>query len=140
MAVAKHMVIGMDVGGAVAGTAENAEPDAPRHLLPTVIASLKNDSIFGLLTNFVIFSASIFYMLGVLAVIVLRFRRPDRQRPYRTWGYPFVPTLFLIVYVWFMMQIYQSNPLESRSGLVFIALGGPVFFAYRYRTRQHVSP
>ena len=75
-------------------------------------------------------------MLGVLAVIVLRFRQPDRERPYRTWGYPIVPALFLVVYVWFMMQIYQSNPLESRTGLAFIALGVPVFFAYRYCARK----
>ena len=92
-----------------------------------------------MLTNFVIFSASIFYMLGVLAVIVLRFRRPDERRPYKTWGYPFVPAAFLVVYVWFMLQIYQSNPLESRSGLAFIALGVPVFLACRYRARNSAS-
>jgi amino acid transporter len=105
-------------------------------LLPVVIASLRNDSIFGLLTNFVIFSASIFYMLGVLAVIILRFRQPNRTRPYRTWGYPVVPIAFLTVYVWFMMQIYQNQELESRTGLFLIALGVPVFLAYRYRERR----
>jgi APA family basic amino acid/polyamine antiporter len=115
--------------------------EAPRgqQLLPMVIASLRNDSLFGLLTNFVIFSASIFYMLGVLAVIVLRYRQPTRDRPYRTWGYPLVPILFLTVYVWFMMQIYASKPLESRTGLLFIALGVPVYFAYRYRERRRQS-
>jgi basic amino acid/polyamine antiporter, APA family len=104
--------------------------------LPLVIFSLRNDSIFSLLTNFVIFSASIFYMLGVLAVIVLRYRQPDVKRPYKTWGYPMVPLLFLLAYVWFMMQIYRSNPLESRTGLAFIALGVPVFFTYRYSSRR----
>ncbi|MBC8356199.1 MAG: amino acid permease [Planctomycetes bacterium] len=136
VAVAKRMVMSEDTVpvAAVTDSADTTPP--PQQLVPLVLASLRNDSIFGLLTNFVIFSASIFYMLGVLAVIVLRFRQPDRERPYRTWGYPIVPALFLVVYVWFMMQIYQSNPLESRTGLAFIALGVPVFFAYRYCARK----
>ena len=139
VAVAKQLVAGMDVG-TVAATADYAAPATPRHLLPTVITSLQNDSIFGLLTNFVIFSASIFYMFGVLAVIVLRFRRPDVHRPYKTWGYPVVPVLFLVVYVWFMRQVYLTKPLEAKTGLVFIALGVPVFLAYRVFSRQAKSP
>jgi len=108
----------------------------PKQLVPMLLASLRNDTIFSLLTNFVIFSASIFYMLGVFAVIVLRIRRPDVERPYRTWGYPIVPVLFLVVYFWFMLQVYRSNPLESRTGLAFIALGVPVYLAYQYRERR----
>ena len=136
VAVAKQMVMSEDTVP-IATPTDNADTSAPpQQLLPLVLASLRNDSIFGLLTNFVIFSASIFYMLGVLAVIVLRFRQPDRARPYKTWGYPVVPLLFLIVYVWFMMKIYQSKTLESRTGLAFIGLGIPIFFAYRYASRK----
>jgi amino acid transporter len=139
VAVAKHSVAGTDQGSVVV-TTNAAEPTAPLQLLPTVIESLRNDSIFGLLTNFVIFSASIFYMLGVLAVIVLRIRRPDVPRPYKTWAYPLVPILFLCVYVWFMGQIYVTKPLEARTGLAFIALGIPVFVAYRLFSRRSRSP
>lgn len=138
VAVAKQLVINRALE-AVAAAPVQASDAAPRQLLPLVMASLRNDSIFSLLTNFVIFSASIFYMLGVLAVIVLRFRQPHAHRPYRTWGYPLVPLVFLAVYVWFVLQIYRSNPLESRTGLAFIALGVPVFFAYRYVTRNRAS-
>ena len=138
VAVAKQLVVNR-APEAVAAAPIHASDAAPRQLLPLVMASLRNDSIFSLLTNFVIFSASIFYMLGVLAVIVLRFRQPHAHRPYRTWGYPLVPLLFLVVYVWFVLQIYRSNPLESRTGLAFIALGVPVFFAYRYATRNRAS-
>ena len=138
VAVAKQMVIDRTTD---AVTVTQLSDEVPQQLWPLIIASLRNGSIFSLLTNFVIFSASIFYMLGVLAVIVLRFRRPDIHRPYRTWGYPWVPLVFLIVYVWFMLQIYRSNPLESRTGLVFIALGVPALLAYRYtvsrRTVHH---
>jgi len=127
------------IGNPPAVTAEHANDDAPeaqQRLVPKIIASLRNGSIFDLLTNFVIFSASIFYMLGVLAVVVLRYRQPAVDRPYRTLGYPAVPLLFLVVYVWFMMQVYRTNPLEAHAGLAFIALGVPVFYAYRRSSRR----
>ena len=97
-----------------------------------IVESLQDDLIFDLLTNFVIFSASIFYALTVLAVIVLRFRQPQTNRPYRTWGYPLTPILFLVVYSWFLGQVYSSRELESRVGLLLIAAGVPVFLIPRW--------
>ena len=96
-----------------------------------ILASLRNDSTFTLLTNYVIFSASVFQFLAVLSLLVLRIREPHRPRRYKTWGYPVVPLLFLVAYAWFLSQIYFSSPLESRIGIGLIALGVPVFFAYR---------
>ena len=111
--------------------AEVAPPFDNKGLWPRILDSLRNDSLFALFTNFVIFSASIFYALGVAAVVVLRIRRPDLPRPYRTFGYPWVPLAFLLVYIWFLGQIYLTNPLESRMGLVIIALGLPVYWMYQ---------
>ncbi len=99
-------------------------------LLRRIVQSLKDDSVFELLTNLLIFSLSVFYMLAVLAVIILRIRFPQLKRPYRTWGYPVVPLIFLAVYVWFLAQVYMSSPLESRAGVGFILLGIPIYFAY----------
>jgi APA family basic amino acid/polyamine antiporter len=96
-----------------------------------IVASLQGDTVFDLLTNCVVFSASIFYMLSVLAVVVLRYRQPGLRRRYRTWGYPLTPLVFVAVYVWFLVQVYASHPLESRAGLLFIALGVPVYWLYR---------
>ncbi len=79
-----------------------------------IVASLQGGTTFDVLTNCVVFSASIFYLLSVLAVVVLRYRRPDLRRRYRTWGYPVTPLVFVAVYVWFLTQIYASHPLESR--------------------------
>ncbi|MEO2017100.1 MAG: amino acid permease [Fuerstiella sp.] len=132
--VAKQFVESTDAGSVTV----TPNDESPQALLSLFAASLRDNSIFSLLTNFVIFSASIFYSLGVLAVIVLRIRRPNVDRPYRTKGYPFVPALFLVVYVWFMTQTYHSNPLESRIGLLFIVLGVPVFLVYRLRNLNAV--
>jgi APA family basic amino acid/polyamine antiporter len=101
-----------------------------------IMRSLKDGSIFDLLTNFVIFAASIFYVLAVFSVIVLRWRMPDSERPYRTWAYPVTPVLFLAVYAWFLVQVFFSNPLESLFGLLFIGLGLPFFFGYRTWARS----
>ncbi len=95
------------------------------------VLSLQGGTTFDVLTNCVVVSASIFYMLSVLAVVVLRYRRPELRRRYRTWGYPVTPLVFVAVYVWFLTQIYASHPLESRAGLLCIALGVPVYWLYR---------
>lgn len=99
--------------------------------LARMVATIQDDSIFTLLTNFVIFAASIFYVLCVAAVIVLRWRQPDAPRPYRTFGYPYTPLAFLVVYGWFLWAIYVERPFEAQVGLLLIALGLPVFFVFR---------
>ncbi len=75
------------------------------------------------LTNYCIFGGSIFYFSAVLAVFVLRRRQPDTPRPYRTWGYPLVPLVFLLFYAFFLVNMFRSRPLESGVGLGFIGLG-----------------
>ncbi len=96
-----------------------------------VIVSLQKGSIFDLLTNFIIFASSIFYALGVLAVILLRYQQPTTVRPYRTLGYPLTPAIFLLVYAWFLSRVYLTNPLEAHAGLVVIVAGVPVYWAYQ---------
>lgn len=91
----------------------------------------KQKSIFGILTDCIIFVSSIFYALSVGAVIVLRRKQPDRQRPYRTLGYPIVPILYIIVYGWFLVYVYLGKPAESLIGLGMIALGIPVFYYWK---------
>jgi basic amino acid/polyamine antiporter, APA family len=91
----------------------------------------KNKSIFSILTDCIIFVSSIFYALSVGAVIVLRRKQPNRERPYRTPGYPYVPILYIIVYGWFLVYVYLGNPAESLIGLGIIALGIPVFYYWK---------
>ncbi len=98
-------------------------------VLVEFVAAFRGKSIFAMLTDFVIFAASLFYTLGVLSVIVLRFKHPEWARPYRTWGYPLVPTAFVAGYVWFLTHVYLGKPFEANTGLMFIGLGILVFFA-----------
>jgi APA family basic amino acid/polyamine antiporter len=103
--------------------------------LRKIVQTLKEESVFTLLTNFVIFASSIFYALCVLAVFVLRRRQAQRERPYRTWGYPWTPLAFLAFYAWFLYRVYCDQPFESYAGLVLIALGLPVFWAFARKGR-----
>jgi amino acid transporter len=97
--------------------------------------SQSNRHVFDLLTNLVIFGASIFYALTIAGVMVLRRRRPDLERPYRTWGYPIVPIVYVIVYTWFLSTILFQRPLESCVGLGIIALGAPAFYLWTRSAR-----
>jgi APA family basic amino acid/polyamine antiporter len=63
----------------------------------------------------------------VSCVIVLRRRRPDLERPFRTWGYPFTPLLFLAVSAWMMLWAFRGRPVESSLSLLTVAAGGLAF-------------
>ena len=75
------------------------------------------------------FTLALFASLAVSCVIVLRIRSPDMPRPFRTWGYPLTPILFLSVSGWMMFWAFQGRPVESTLGLLTAALGGVIFFA-----------
>ena len=64
-------------------------------------------------------------------VLILRHKRPDLPRPYRTFGYPLLPLAFVLVYVWFLGQVFAERPFESLMGLVLIGLGAPVYFLWQ---------
>ena len=73
------------------------------------------------------FTLSLFASLAVSCVIVLRIRSPEIERPFRAWGYPISPVLFLAVSGWMMFWAFQGRPMESVLSLVTVLLGGLVF-------------
>lgn len=95
---------------------------------------------FDALTNYVIFGGYTFYALAVSAVFVLRRKRPDLPRPYRAWGYPFVPAVFLVAFVAFLASMAYSSPKASAWGLVLIAAGVPFYFWMSRRAQSTAGP
>ncbi|HEX4242011.1 MAG TPA: amino acid permease [Steroidobacteraceae bacterium] len=78
-----------------------------------------------------------FYALAVAAVFVLRRRRPEMARPYRAWGYPVVPALFLLASVAMVIQALWTDPLNTLFTFAVILAGVPVYlFRKRYGTRH----
>jgi APA family basic amino acid/polyamine antiporter len=88
---------------------------------------------FDHLTDFVIFGGSIFYAMAVGAVFVLRWQRPSLPRPYRTWGYPFTPALYLIAFAAALVSMFAHKWQQSAVGLVIIAAGIVFFFVWNRR-------
>lgn len=85
------------------------------------------------LADYAMFALWIFYGLMVLGVMVLRRTRPELPRPYRMWGYPITPLLFLAVTVYFVGNTLLTRPGPSLAGLGLIATGVPVYFFWRKR-------
>ena len=80
-----------------------------------------------MLTDYAIFGGSLFYFLAVSAVFVLRRKRPDPVRPFRTWGYPWTPLVFLSFYAFLLVLMFTSAPWQCGLGLLLIAVGMGVY-------------
>lgn len=79
------------------------------------------------LTDYVIFSAWIFYALNTASVFILRRTRPDAARPYRTVGYPVVPIVFIVVAGWLIVNTLTATPRQALAGLGIILAGVPIY-------------
>ena len=91
------------------------------------------------LYTYVIFASWILYGMTAASVIVLRIRRPDLPRPYRTVGYPVIPFVFVMVASGLLLSTLLDSPRESLMGIGLIVLGLPFYFYWkrkRGRARQ----
>jgi APA family basic amino acid/polyamine antiporter len=79
------------------------------------------------------FTLTLFASLAVSCLIVLRVRNPEWKRPFRAWGYPISPVLFLAVSAWMMFWALQGRPLESVLSLVTVLVGGLIFALFLRR-------
>jgi APA family basic amino acid/polyamine antiporter len=83
---------------------------------------------FDALTDFVVFGGSLFYALAVGAVFVLRRKLPDQERPYRTWGYPITPMIYLAAFAAALISLFMEKQLQSIAGCGLIAAGAVYYF------------
>ena len=83
------------------------------------------------LYTWVTFASVAFGVLGGLAIFRLRRLRPDAMRPYRVWGYPFVPTLFIAGLAVLVVNTLMEKPTESLIGIALVALGLPAYWYWR---------
>ena len=88
------------------------------------------------LYTYVTFAVVLFHVLMGAAVLVLRQQRPDAPRPYRTWGYPWVPLVFILASLALVVNTLAEKPTESLLGLAIVALGLPAYAAWRARARR----
>ncbi|MEY2612672.1 MAG: Serine/threonine exchanger SteT [Planctomycetota bacterium] len=91
-------------------------------------------TIFDLLTDCIVFAASLFYTAAIASLIVLRYKQPGLARPFRTPGYPWTPLLYIVAYGWFILSILREQPVEGLFGILLILIGIP-YFMHRTRSR-----
>jgi APA family basic amino acid/polyamine antiporter len=85
------------------------------------------------LYTYVVFTVFIFHAATGWSLFVLRRTRPDAPRPYRVWGYPVVPALFVAASVGLVLNTLWEKPVESLGGLGLVATGAPVYWWWRRR-------
>ncbi len=91
---------------------------------------------YGQLLDYVIFAVLIFYILTIAGLFVLRRTRPDAVRPYKAFGYPVLPALYIVMALWICIVLLRYKPQYTWPGLVIVLLGVPVYLVW---TRQ-MSP
>ncbi|MBI3462895.1 MAG: hypothetical protein HY000_07515 [Planctomycetes bacterium] len=101
------------------------------------VGGVRSKALIDVLTDFVIFGQFVFYLLAVAAVFVLRWRLPDLPRPYQTFGYPWLPLVFVLGSLGFLFGMLRTSPVESAVGLAFIGLG---MIAYQFWPRDAAKP
>jgi APA family basic amino acid/polyamine antiporter len=99
------------------------------------IALLLIASSFRELFSLTIFSEFLVYMLAAATIFIFRAREPRANRPYRTWGYPVVPALFIVVSAGLLYYTFMDNVRNSLVGVAIIAAGLPVFWYFRSKRR-----
>jgi APA family basic amino acid/polyamine antiporter len=90
-------------------------------------------NLYSNLLDYVISAALIFYILTIAGIFRLRRTAPERDRPYRTWGYPLVPALYIVGASAILLVLFIYRPATTWPGLVIVLLGVPVYFLWKPR-------
>jgi APA family basic amino acid/polyamine antiporter len=93
---------------------------------------------FDTLTDYVIFGSWIFYALITSSIFIFRRKYPDADRPYKAWGYPVIPVIFLLVAGWLLINTMMTAPKQAFIGIGLIILGLPVYY-YLISREERVS-
>ncbi len=93
-------------------------------------------NLYSNLLDYVISAALIFYVMTIAGVIRLRMARPNMERPYRAWGYPVVPLIYIVGATVILLALFAYRPSSTWPGLVIVLCGLPIYFAVRGRGRN----
>jgi APA family basic amino acid/polyamine antiporter len=94
---------------------------------------------FDTLTDYAIFALTLFYGLVAASVFIFRRTMPDAPRAYRTWGYPVVPILYLLVTGALVINTIWNARKQSAIGLGLILIGLPIYLIWSSRNRSRAN-
>lgn len=90
-------------------------------------------NLYSTLLDYVVFAVLIFYVLTIVGLFVLRRKQPDAERPYRAFGYPVVPALYILAATAILLVLLFYRTRTSWPGLAIVLAGVPVYFLWRGR-------
>ena len=98
-----------------------------------VTGRVTHGNVYTQLLEYIVSADLLFYLLLVAAVILLRKKSPAAERPYRTWGYPFVPIISVVLAGLLIVDLAWLAPATSGIGILIVLTGVPVYFLWRER-------
>jgi APA family basic amino acid/polyamine antiporter len=104
-------------------------------VLPRTYSNGKYGNLYGDLLEYVISAALLFYILTIAGIFRLRVKEPNAPRPYKAFGYPLVPALYVAGAATIIGVLVVYRPMTTWPGMVLVALGVPVYYLWRLRTR-----
>ncbi len=95
---------------------------------------------FDQLTDMLIFASFFFYGLTTLGVFIMRVKEPSRERPYRVWGYPVIPAVFILFCLSLVVITFFTRPREAFLGALLMCAGIPVYVRMVYKSKRNPKP
>jgi basic amino acid/polyamine antiporter, APA family len=94
-------------------------------------------NVYTQLLEYIVSADLVFYILMIVAVVILRRTAPDAERPYRTWGYPIVPIVSIVLAALLIVDLAALAPETSGIGMLIVLSGVPVYFLWRNRVKSN---
>ncbi len=93
--------------------------------------AVKYGNLYSTLLDYVVFAVLIFYILTIIGLFILRRKRPDADRPYKAFGYPVVPVIYILAAGLISLVLLFYKPKTSLPGLLIVLTGVPIYFIWK---------
>src|SRR5438477_9808272 len=95
---------------------------------------------YGQLLDYVVFAVLVFYILTIVGLFILRRTQPNADRPYRAFGYPVLPAIYIVMAIFIDIVLLRYKPQFTWPGLIIVLLGIPVYYLWRSRRVAAETP
>lgn len=92
---------------------------------------------YGALLDYIVFTVLVFYILTIAGIFVLRRKMPDAPRPYKAFGYPFIPLLYIAMASFICIVLLKEKTSTTWPGMLIVAIGYPIYLYYEARNRKN---
>jgi basic amino acid/polyamine antiporter, APA family len=94
---------------------------------------------YGQLLDYIVFAVLLFYILTIIGLFVLRVKKPNEPRPYKAFGYPILPALYIVMAGWICIVLLRYKPQYTWPGLIIVLLGIPVYLFWSRRSAGQIQ-